>query len=609
MGKERSRPRLERKIRHTPGSNVENLEPRQLMTMPPGAVNYYSFDFVQPRTVSPGIGRNYVSHPIGLSDQQLARLDTEGRVLTGKDREGDEWILTIHGPGKLIVSDATPNDGSFDDDLNTIQIVGSDPQRTYVTGQVTATARLIDPPVNTGLSDTNLDILQEQRVGEVLFNHLIANRGVRSIVLNGFTLATTVGPIAGQARNTGPEIYLPGGVKTLAFHNIEVTVDTAGNEIGPDQGFEVVIGDPNTPLRKQQAPTIQIDHIFNTVLNGSSIQQSGGPQIDATVSILVNGDVHALNIGSATARTFRGGLEFYFPRVDVTGRTALRANAVDQLNVTGSARNFTASRGGKPFQPQNGVDTRIALNRTEPFRGGFSGLRRLRRATFGGTADGVGLDVSNGKIGKLRFLRGAGSQTGAPLNPSQYGWNAAQAGYPSEGLTGALVVAQQIGQVEVGPSQLILQTGQDPDFAQAQTQGVTTYYARPGAALVNAAIVSGGSIGEVNQVGLSQQSEIVAGYDYRSFVNGLQPVRTPSHIGSFRQRGDLVDSVVSATYRPNDNIYGNLGDKAGPGAIKGNLYGRTYFTGKQTVLRNFGAGVYARRKIGHLPRGSALPQV
>jgi hypothetical protein len=323
------------------------------------------------------------------------------------------------------------------------------------------------------------------------------------------------------------------------------------------------------------------------------------------VNIMVNGDVHSLNIGSATGATISGGLEFFFPRTDVTGRTALRARSVNRLNVVGSARNFTASRAGKPFQAQNGQNAPAPtnLNQTQVFRSGFSGLKRLNKATFGGTADGVGLDVSGGQIGTVKFLRGAGDPTGAPLNPTEYGTNGAQGGYPSRGLTGALVVGKRIRKVVIGPSRLFLQTGQDPDFAQVQTQGQTTYYPRPGQALVNAAIVSETSIGEVNQVGLSQSSEIAAGYDYRSFVNGLQPVRAKSHIGKFRQRGDMVDSVISASYRPNDNVYGNGNDTAGPGAIQGRLNGKIYTTGKQTVLRNFGTGVFARRKIGRLPQG------
>lgn len=581
----RSRPRRDGANRLQPGSGLESLERRELMTLPPGAINHYSFAFIQPRVVDPSTARVFVAHPIGLSDQQLAKVDNDGRVITGKDRQGDEYTLTVHGPGSLIVTDVTPGDGSLDDDIDTIQIVGSDPHTTYVTGQVTATARAVVDP----------------GTGEILFNHLIAEKGVHSIILNGFTLTNDDSPITGQPNNTGPAIYLPGGVKTLSFHNIVNVTDLAGNGNGSDQPMELVIGDPNTPMK--QSPTIQLDHIFNTVIDSSTTDQTGfGPRTDATVNILVNGNLHALNIASATGATITGGLEFNFPRVDVTGRTAVRATGIDHLKVAGSARNFTASRAGTPFQPQNGENATPPTNAkaTQPFRNGFSGLDHLGTADFGGTADAVGLDV-HGPIKRLRMLRGAGDPSGKPLNPTQYGFNAAEAGYPSRDLTGTLVTATKIKHVVVGAADLTLQTGQDPDLAQLNRQGTTKFYPRAGRALTNAAIVTSKSISSVNVVGDSQNSEINTGYHYRSFEAGLEPVRARSSIRKFSQRGDLIDSVVTATYRPNDAIYGNGNDTAGPGVIRGKLKGRLYQTGAQTVLSDYGAGVYAKKKIGHLP--------
>ncbi len=43
-------------------------------------------------------------------------------------------MITVHGPGKVIVTDTTPNDGVLDDDINTIQLVGTSINSTYVTG-------------------------------------------------------------------------------------------------------------------------------------------------------------------------------------------------------------------------------------------------------------------------------------------------------------------------------------------------------------------------------------------------------------------------------------------------------------------------------------------
>ena len=70
-------------------------------------------------------------------------LSNEGKVVSGTDRQGDQWTITVHGPGKVIVTDTTPGDGSLDDDIATIQIIDSNPRTTYVTGTVVASNRVL----------------------------------------------------------------------------------------------------------------------------------------------------------------------------------------------------------------------------------------------------------------------------------------------------------------------------------------------------------------------------------------------------------------------------------------------------------------------------------
>ena len=99
----------------------------------------------------------------------------EGKIVSGTDREGDLWTITVHGPGKVIVTDTTPNDGVLNDDINTIQLINTNPRLTYVTGTV---------------RDSSLELTQ----GTILFNQLIATSGVKSIQLNGFVLSNAVSP-------------------------------------------------------------------------------------------------------------------------------------------------------------------------------------------------------------------------------------------------------------------------------------------------------------------------------------------------------------------------------------------------------------------------------
>ncbi len=182
-----------------------------------------------------------------------------------------------------------PNDGMLDDDIDTIQLIGTDPNRTYVTAQTTASAY------------TPTD-------GTVLFNKLVSTTGVKSVILNGFTLTQTVAPPAGTANFSDTGVFLLGGVGLLQFHNILGTFDTSTTDAStgatriPDGPINIVIGDPSTRLKV--APTIRLDSIFNTVIDSSSGVVATDPQINPTVNILVNGELHGLDFVSSTQHPY-----------------------------------------------------------------------------------------------------------------------------------------------------------------------------------------------------------------------------------------------------------------------------------------------------------------
>jgi hypothetical protein len=543
MGNTRRRPDRTSAVRRT-GSGLEALETRQLLTGPTAMGMDYRPSVFPPRTISHFSPNQYLNHPIGSDPQYLSFLDNDGRLVSGKDRQGDEWTITVHGPGTVIVTDATPNDGVNDDDIDTILIQGSDPHRTYITGQVTASARVITD-------------------GQVFFNHLIATDGVQSIILNGFNLARTVVPPYGQGFGVGPEIYLPNGVKTLQFNNINATLDVAAN----DQPFDIVIGTPNTPIR--QRPDIKIGSIFNTQVNSAlGFDPNGVPVTDPTVNFSVNGDIHKIEMVSAGRAPNRlAGYDILFPTVGATGRTSIRALGIDHLKVYGSARNLTASRAGQPFQPQstNSV-TPLPTASTQPFRSPFSGLTHLGTAEFGGPTDALGLDV-DGRIGHLKFRRGLGDPTGVMPGETNLGFNEARRGYPSFGFYGGLITAREIGSISAGPNNMILQHSPDPDFIQLLRQGQTHYFARPGNAFTFAAVTTDGNINATDIVGNAEASEIKTGFNYKSYLAGLEGTRSPSAINRLRMRGD------------------------------------------QTALGFYGSGIYARTRSPHLPPPLASTRV
>jgi len=562
--------------RRRSAAGLETLEGRQLLTSNAGPGLYQAYNYIHPviDTTTPSIS---VAHPIGTATPaQLSALNEPSRLITGKDRQGDEYILTVHGPGALIVTDATPNDGVLNDDIDTIQIIGST-DKTLVLGQVAGSAR-----VTTS--------------GTIPFNHLIAENPVGHIELNGFSLARTLSaPTAITSTVTGvtaqptvipePEIYLPGGVRYLSFHNIEAQTDLATGATP----FDIIIGDPTTPLTVK--PTIHLDSIFNTTFNSDlATQPNGVAQTNPTVNIVVNGQLHDISyISSGAAPLTTAGYAYEFPTVAVTGRTSIQARGVDHLKVVGSARNTTVSRAPQPFQH------------------GFSGVDHIGTAEFGGNADALGLDVS-GKIGRLRLLRGLGNPAGSSPAATEFGLPDPLRGYPSFGYQGGRIVARRITHVTVGAADLIRQSPADPDLIQSQRQGSTVYYTRPGNALTNATITADGSIGRTTIVGNTQTSEIRSGFNNSSYIAGLEPVRSPSKIGKLRQRGDAVDAVVAATYRTGpSNTFGNAFNAAsstnvaGPGKITGHFTGNLYSAGLTTPLQNKGVGFYARRKIGYLP--------
>ena len=511
-------------------------------------------------------------------------LSNEGKIVTGQDREGDQWTITVHGPGEVIVTDTTPNDGVLDDDIDTIQLINTNPRTTYVTGNVIASNKvpIVD---NISLEDITFSSPNAQgnasgsplepSSGVIKFNELIDLDGVKSIELNGFSLTSNVTPAV--TSQTG--IFLYGGVGVLSFDDIDATINTSVSTTP----YQVVIGEPNTPLKVQ--PSIYINHVYNLVYNGAT--QSTPPTTPVTspsVEFMINGVVRNFDMIASTQPKIVAGLEVDFPPVGTTGRTSIQATAVNTLTVHGSAKNTTLSRSPTPFSSE------------------ASGLNYLKKATFGGTADGLGIDV-NGKIGKLTFKRGLGNPAGvftgtAPnglLEPTTtYGTPQGATGYPAAGDLGGQIRAKSIKKLTVRPANVLVQTAQNPAFVQSTAQGYPTYVTSPGYSLTNAVVTTSGSIGSVSITGTPLNTEIKTGFDLPSYTSGLEGTRQESSIKALRVKGDLLNTVASATFRPLNNRYAHNGT-AGPGQINKQVTGKNFNTDGTTGLGNTGAGTFARK--------------
>jgi hypothetical protein len=519
---------------------------------------------------------NPITHQrISVSERSLVNpnnpnspgLNNAGKIVSGTDRAGDKWTITVHGPGKVIVTDTSPNDGVLHDDINTIQLVGTNLHSTYVTGNV----------IESNLVQTG---------GVLLFNELIDTSGVKSIELNGFELSAAVSPAV-----TNPYgVFLFGGVQTLSFAGIDGQVDTAVN----NAPYEIVIGDAATPLKVQ--PSIYLNNIINLVFNSSTDTTTipSTPVTTPSVEFVVNGVIRNFNIVAATQGAVPAAFQFQFPIVGTTGRTAVQARAINTVNVKGSAKNLTLSRGLQPFQTD------------------ASGLQYLNKGTFGGNADALGIDVT-GKIGRLTFKKGLGdpkgvntldpednaateTETKGDLPATQYGIPVGSTGYPASGYLGATIKAKHIHVLKVQPANVQVQTAQNPLFVQPQNQGYPLYVTSPGFALSNVIVATSGSIDHVGILGIQQQSEIKTGFDFSSYVAGLQGTRGASAISHLHQNGDLTNSAISASYRPTGNVNSHSSGVYGNGTIAGVYKGKNYVTGTNgtTGLGNTGAGLFAR---------------
>ena len=267
-------------------------------------------------------------------------------------------------------------------------------------------------------------------------------------------------------------------------------------------------------------PSIYLNSIQDLVFNSGSSTIPTTPITTPTVQIIVNGTLENFDIASATQGPVTAGFQFQFPVVGTTGRTAIQATKVKNLHVAGSAVNFTVSHSAHPFSSES------------------SGVRSIKNATFGGVADGVGLDV-DGPIGTLIFERGLGNPSGVPtavteptgssgaqlLPATMYGYTEGSTGYPAAGDLGGVVSATSIHKLVVGSANSFTQTAQNPELVQSREQGFPYYQTSPGYALSNAVIATSGSIDSAFINGSLQNTEIKTGFSYPSYVAGLEGTR------------------------------------------------------------------------------------
>lgn len=568
---------------------LETLETRQLLAQSPYLpINAYPLtDF--PAARDPGrVPAAQIDHPIGSSQATLAGYSNQGRVITGQDRQGNRYQLKLTGPGSIIVTDATPTDGVLDDDIDTIRLVGTSLTKSVLTGTVIESFNA--PQVYTQLPT----------LGQVRFNRLAAAGGVKRITLNGFLLSDTLSQDGAAVVNATTGVDLKGGVGRLEFQGI----DGRFSALTATLPIVIQIGSLSTALTVR--PDIRIDSIQNTVYDAGAIGIGGtgviptGPLTTPSISLVVNGEVASFNVVSITQATNPASLlpaingniqvppneiipandaalQYQFPIVGTTGRTAVQATSIRHVRASGNVTNTTFSKSNQPFQNS------------------LTGLDSVGSVQVGGTADAVAID-SRGSIAGLKFARSAGSPIGVSNNPIYYGTPADRRGYPANGYVGVQAVTEgDIGSIQAAPVDRFTQTSQDPAQIQSGLNGTQVNVVRPGTAVQSSVIVANGSIGKTHVVGDLRNSQINTGTNYYASIGGIEGVTGASKIGPAKIKGDLVDTVVAASYRSNDGIYGNGNDTAGDGTISGTQSGTVIQTATGTTATGArGSGFFSR---------------
>ena len=309
----RSERRTGSKTKSQISKSIEALETRALMTtLPQTPFKFYTTSPVPVQTKMHGGPYQRPFIPAQGSPAMIQSRDNAGKVVQGQDRSGNQYVITVHGPGQVVVTDVTPNDGVLMDDIDTIQIVGGNINSTYVTGQVSSSSRVL----------TN---------GMVQFQHLISQNGVNSIILNGFALAQTMPSVTPPPALTVPDInvYLPNGVRTLQIAD----VNAYNNEAGNYDPFEIVVGDPSAPLKF--APIIRVGTIYNTNYDSTTASVPATPADDPSVIFQIYGNTGALTTNAITRDTPVAGLESKYPPTGAQGLTTIATSSIGQFQSMG----------------------------------------------------------------------------------------------------------------------------------------------------------------------------------------------------------------------------------------------------------------------------------
>ena len=348
----------------------------------------------------------------------------------------------------------------LDDDINTIQLVGTSLKSTYVTGNVIAS--------NTIPANFNGSNPLDRRTARSCSTSSSLLSGVKSIELNGFDLSDQVTPAV--TSTTG--VFLYGGVGVLSFDSIDPAAGHGGHHDSvPDrhrrrdhaaQGEAV-----DLPQQHHQPGLQQLDVTTTTRRRRRRPRRSRRRRS----SFMINGVVRNFDIISAGQGTVPAG----YPGLVPAGR--------DDGPDVGAGDGHRQPQRARVRQEPDGVASAGAVlvgrQRAQiPEEGDVRRQCRRRRHRRQGKDRQAHLQARTGQ--PQRRLTRVEASNGLLLPQTNYGHPELRPAIPAAGDLGGQIRAKSIKKLTVRPANALVQTAQNPDFVQLQEQGTRLYVASPG---------------------------------------------------------------------------------------------------------------------------------
>jgi hypothetical protein len=263
------------------------------------------------------------------------------KTISGVDADGDQWTLTLTGPGDFRVTNVADDSGNpiaigQPAQIDQIQIAGGDPTKTRLIGQV--------------VKGPNGD-------GKVFFDSLteeggrsegpVATNGVLAIDMPGFWLGHTETTPPSSTDPNDDSITIPDGIQTLRFGGVDTTFTPTGgtplSKLTTSSNFNINLGLPRT-----KGTSIIVSKVISgaqpaTGTATSPVQQAVTFNVNGRLNVFQADEIDGSTAVPSTGFRGGGGTVVVSQTDTVTGITG----QIGFIRVGGNATDFAAQTNDK----------------------------------------------------------------------------------------------------------------------------------------------------------------------------------------------------------------------------------------------------------------------